>query len=60
MPDGDRLLARGIHGQLCYVDVPAQVVCVKLATHPSPADEGLLADTLAAFGAVARHLEREG
>ena len=60
VPDGDRLLARGIHGQLCWVDLPARVVCVKWRRIPSPTDERLLADTLAAFGAVARHLEREG
>ena len=60
VPGGDWLLARGIHGQLCWVDVPARVVCVKLATHPSPADDRLLADTLAAFGAIAQRLEREG
>ncbi len=54
--DRDRFHARGIHGQLCHVDVPAQLVCAKLATHPLPVDERLLIDTLVACAAIARFL----
>jgi len=54
--DRDRFHARGIHGQLCHVDVPAQLVCAKLATHPLPVDERLLIDTLSALAASARFL----
>jgi CubicO group peptidase (beta-lactamase class C family) len=43
----------GIHGQFIYVNRPAQVVIVKLSTHPNPADGQLYADALAAMDAVA-------
>ena len=46
----------GIHGQMMYVNVPADVVCVKLSTWPKPMDEELEGCTLAAVAAVAETL----
>jgi hypothetical protein len=46
----------GIHGQFAYVNVPADVVCVKLSTWPSPLDVSFEACCLTAFGAIAAHL----
>jgi CubicO group peptidase (beta-lactamase class C family) len=46
----------GIHGQFAYVNVPADVVCVKLSTWPTPLDERLEACCLTAFRAIAEHL----
>jgi CubicO group peptidase (beta-lactamase class C family) len=43
----------GIHGQMMYVNVPADVVCVKLSTWPSPMDEDLEAYSLQAVAAIA-------
>jgi CubicO group peptidase (beta-lactamase class C family) len=45
--------ALGIHGQMVYVNVPADVACVKLSTWPSPLDEGLETYCLTAFAAIA-------
>jgi CubicO group peptidase (beta-lactamase class C family) len=45
--------ALGIHGQMVYVNVPADVVCVKLSTWPSPLDEDLETYCLTAFAAIA-------
>jgi CubicO group peptidase (beta-lactamase class C family) len=46
----------GIHGQFAYVHVPADVVCVKLSTWPTPLDDERSGSTLAAFRAVATAL----
>jgi CubicO group peptidase (beta-lactamase class C family) len=46
----------GIHGQVVYVNVPADVVCVKLSTWPSPVDDELEGCCLAGFGAIAEAL----
>jgi CubicO group peptidase (beta-lactamase class C family) len=46
----------GIHGQFAYVNVPADVVCVKLSTWPTPLDVSFEACCLTAFGAIAAHL----
>jgi CubicO group peptidase (beta-lactamase class C family) len=43
----------GIHGQMMYINVPADVVCVKLSTWPSPTDEAIEGSTLAACAAIA-------
>ena len=46
----------GIHGQMMYVNVPADVVCVKLSTWPSPTDDELEGCTLQAVAAIAESL----
>ncbi len=55
-PDRTVLLCLGIHGQLVYVNPAARVVGVKLSSWPVPQDPTMLAATLQAFTAVARHL----
>jgi CubicO group peptidase (beta-lactamase class C family) len=46
----------GIHGQCVYVNVPADVVCVKLSTWPTPMDDELEGCSLAALTAIAEAL----
>jgi len=48
--------ALGIHGQMVYVNLPADVACVKLSTWPPPLDEGLETLCLTAFAAIAEEL----
>jgi CubicO group peptidase (beta-lactamase class C family) len=43
----------GIHGQTVWINVPADVVCVKLSTWPSPTDDEVEAFCMAAFTAIA-------
>jgi CubicO group peptidase (beta-lactamase class C family) len=46
----------GIHGQFAYINVPADVVCIKLSTWPTPLDPDLKAACLAAFRVIADSL----
>jgi CubicO group peptidase (beta-lactamase class C family) len=46
----------GIHGQMLYINVTADVICVKLSTWPSPIDDELEGCATAAFGAIAEAL----
>jgi len=46
----------GIHGQYCYIDPTAEVVIVKLSTHPDPLVEENDMVTLLGFDAIARAL----
>jgi CubicO group peptidase (beta-lactamase class C family) len=55
-PDRGVYTALGIHGQFAYVNVPADVVCVKLSTCPAAIDEELTIETLSAFAAIAAEL----
>ena len=48
--------ALGIHGQMVYVNLPADVACVKLSTWPTPLDESLETRCLTAFAAIAEEL----
>jgi CubicO group peptidase (beta-lactamase class C family) len=48
--------ALGIHGQMVYVNLPADVACVKLSTWPSPLDEHLETLCTTAFAAIAEKL----
>ena len=52
-PDRDLLLCLGIHGQMVYVNPAAGVVGVKLSSWETPQNAAMLAQTLAAFDAVA-------
>jgi CubicO group peptidase (beta-lactamase class C family) len=46
----------GIHGQFAFIDVPSDVVCVKLSTWPSPLDMDLELLCVAGMRAIAAHL----
>jgi len=48
--------ALGIHGQMVWINVPADVVCVRLSTWPSPIDDDLEGCCMAAFAAIADEL----
>jgi CubicO group peptidase (beta-lactamase class C family) len=52
-PDRAILLCLGIHGQMIYVNRPAQLVAVKLSGWPLPQDASKFFATLRAFNAVA-------
>ncbi len=52
--------ARGIFGQLIYVDPAAHFVAVKLSSRPTPLNFDFLIDTLRALAALAAALERDG
>ncbi|MBS1696832.1 MAG: serine hydrolase [Actinobacteria bacterium] len=53
-PGSDVFLALGIHGQMVYVNRPANVVAAKLSSWPTPQDAERLLWTIKAFDAVAR------
>ncbi|MDR1967729.1 MAG: beta-lactamase family protein [Burkholderiaceae bacterium] len=48
--------ARGIHGQVIYVDPKAQMVIARFASHPIPANAGNDAMSLPAYAALAEYL----
>jgi CubicO group peptidase (beta-lactamase class C family) len=50
--------ARGIYGQWIYIDPVAEMVIAKQSSQPLPVDDAINPLLLAAFDAVARHLER--
>lgn len=52
-------MARGVHGQALYINPRAQVVIVRLASHPVAANAANDPITLPAFQAMARHLMQE-
>lgn len=52
--------ARGINGQVIYVDPRAEMVIARFASHPVAANSGSDAITLSAFQAMAEHLMRTG
>ncbi len=52
----DVVLCLGIHGQMVYINRPAQVVAVKLSSWPLPQDPARLFPTLRAFDAIAAAL----
>ena len=52
----DVVLCLGIHGQMVYINRPAQVVAVKLSSWPLPQDAAKLFATLRAFDAIAATL----
>lgn len=56
--DVDRPLitARGIYGQMIYVDPVAELVAVKLSAWPAPLDQALLLDTLALIEGIGREI----
>jgi len=52
-PGPDVLLCLGIHGQMIYINRPAQLVGVKLSSWPLPQDAWKYFATMAAFDAIA-------
>jgi CubicO group peptidase (beta-lactamase class C family) len=52
-PGEDVLLCLGIHGQMIYINRPAQLVGVKLSSWPLPQDAWKYFATMAAFDAIA-------
>ncbi|KAA0974803.1 serine hydrolase [Paeniglutamicibacter gangotriensis] len=55
-PGDDVVLCLGIHGQMVYINRPAEVVAVKLSSWPIPQDPARLFPTLRAFDAIAAAL----
>lgn len=55
-PGDDVVLCLGIHGQMVYINRPAEVVAVKLSSWPMPQDPARLFPTLHAFDAIAAAL----
>ena len=49
-------VARGIHGQLIYVDPKAEMVIARFASHPIAANSRIDPTSLPAFSAMAEHL----
>ncbi len=52
-PGNAILLCLGIHGQMIYVNRPAELVAVKLSSWAAPQDAHLLFSTIRAFDAIA-------
>jgi hypothetical protein len=48
--------ARGVHGQLIYIDPKAEMVIVRFASHPLSANANFDPTSLPAYEALARHL----
>ncbi len=48
--------ARGIHGQVIYIDPKAEMVVVRLASHPRAANAALDPTLLPEYRALAKHL----
>ena len=55
-PDEGVAMASGIHGQYVYLNVPADVVIVKLSTLPMALDDDIWLDHVAMFDAIAGKL----
>lgn len=55
----DVVLGLGIHGQMVYINRPAQVVAVKFSSWPLPQDADKLFGTLRAFDAISAVLSSE-
>ena len=52
--------ARGIHGQIIYIDPVAEMVIVQFASHPGAAGVHFDATSLPAYEAMAMHLMKSG
>ena len=53
-----QMLALGIHGQIIYMNKPAQVVIVKLSTQPEHVNMQLFMEAFVAMDSIAEHLQR--
>jgi CubicO group peptidase (beta-lactamase class C family) len=54
--DHGAFTARGVHGQLIYVDPKAEMVIVRFASHPQAANAALDPTSLPAYEAIAKYL----
>lgn len=54
--DHGAFAARGVHGQVLYIDPVAEMVIARYASHPVASNAANDAITLPAFHTVARHL----
>ena len=52
--------ARGVHGQVIYIDPKAEMVIVRFASHPKAGNRNLDPTSLPAYRAVADHLIARG
>jgi len=52
----DVVMARGIHGQVIYIDPTAELVIVRFASHPQAGNVGIDPTSLPAYRAIADHL----
>jgi CubicO group peptidase (beta-lactamase class C family) len=48
--------ARGLHGQVIYIDPTAEMVIARFASHPKPGNVNLDPTSLPAYEAIAKHL----
>lgn len=48
--------ARGIHGQVIYIDPKAEMVIARFASHPLAANANVDPTSLPAYDALAKHL----
>ncbi|MGP9607017.1 serine hydrolase domain-containing protein [Glutamicibacter sp. AOP33-2CA-4] len=55
-PGDEVVLCLGIHGQMVYINRPAEVVAVKLSSWPTPQGPAKLSRTLRAFDAISAAL----
>jgi hypothetical protein len=49
-------MARGVHGQACYVDPKAEMSIVRFASHPLAGNVNIDPTSLPAYQALADHL----
>ena len=49
-------MARGVHGQACYVDPKAEMSIVRFASFPLASNVSLDPTSLPAYDALAKHL----
>ena len=54
--ESDEIMCIGIHGQSIYINRTKQLVCVKLSSHPYPADLALYGATYRALRALAAQI----
>lgn len=54
--DNEQMLALGIHGQIIYMNKPAEVVIVKLSTQPEQVNVEMFQDAFSAMDAIAAAL----
>lgn len=59
-PDAGVQLARGIFGQMIYVDPPNEMVVVKLSTWPTPTMPEMVVETLRALDTIAAWVSQDG
>ena len=59
LPGHGAYAARGVHGQTIYVDPKAEMVLVRLSSHPKAKNSAIDPTSLPAYRAVAEYLLRK-